>query len=194
MISCLVRSVTSCESFYQLSLAWLYTIRQAITHTSFYSLATTWHDNLQKAKVGISVSVPLPIGWWFVMIKARISADTIGWYIGYDKPISAYRLSVKFHRYANPVRKHLLYTFITLSFRTWRNLQLHLLLSNSFNLVRSVTHGLVNFPNLVVCIIKNQFIPKRSVIVFRVLEVLMVQVLLLTKIFSFFQISRKLRL
>ena len=35
-------------------------------------------------------------------MKARISADTIGRYIGCDKSISAYRLSVKFHRYANP--------------------------------------------------------------------------------------------
>ncbi len=39
-------------------------------------------------------------GWLFV--RARISADTIGRYIGGDKSISAYRLSVKFHRYANP--------------------------------------------------------------------------------------------
>ncbi len=39
-------------------------------------------------------------GW--LLIKARISADNIGRYIGYDKSISAYRLSVKFHRYANP--------------------------------------------------------------------------------------------
>ncbi len=34
--------------------------------------------------------------------KARISADSVGRYISYDKSISAYRLSVKFHRYANP--------------------------------------------------------------------------------------------
>ncbi len=38
----------------------------------------------------------------WILIKARISADTIGRYIGHDKSISAYRLSVKFHRYANP--------------------------------------------------------------------------------------------
>ncbi len=38
----------------------------------------------------------------WILIKAGISADTIGRYIGYDKSISAYRLSVKFHRYANP--------------------------------------------------------------------------------------------
>ena len=38
----------------------------------------------------------------WILIKARISADTIGRYIGYDKSISPYRLSVKFHRYANP--------------------------------------------------------------------------------------------
>ena len=35
-------------------------------------------------------------------MKARISADTIGRYIGNDNSISVYLLSVKFHRYANP--------------------------------------------------------------------------------------------
>ncbi len=38
----------------------------------------------------------------WILINAMISADTNGQYIGYDKSISAYRLSVKFHRYANP--------------------------------------------------------------------------------------------
>ncbi len=42
-------------------------------------------------------------GYAWILTKARISADTIGQYIGHDKSISAYRLSVKFHRYANPV-------------------------------------------------------------------------------------------
>ena len=42
----------------------------------------------------------------WILIKARILADSIGRYIGYDKSISAYRLSVKFHRYANPGYKY----------------------------------------------------------------------------------------
>ncbi len=43
---------------------------------------------------------------WRCLMKARISADTIGRYMGYAKSLSAYRLSVKFHRYANPAQSH----------------------------------------------------------------------------------------
>ena len=37
-----------------------------------------------------------------IFVKTRILADSIRQYIGYDKSILAYQLSVKFNRYANP--------------------------------------------------------------------------------------------
>ncbi len=52
--------------------------------------------------IGNLLVLPVCIRLCIATYKARISADSIGRYIGYDKSISAYRLSVKFHRYANP--------------------------------------------------------------------------------------------
>ncbi len=59
-------------------------------------------DIAHIGKTDISVSVIIPADNAWILIKARISADSIGRYIGYDNSILAYRLSVKFHRYANP--------------------------------------------------------------------------------------------
>ena len=69
-----------------------------------------WHIGIGRYEISVSVIIPAdtyrPIcntsDYAWILIKARISADTIGRYIGYDKPILAYRLSVKFLRYANP--------------------------------------------------------------------------------------------
>ncbi len=77
--------------------------------------------HIGKTDISVSVSIITDIYWpicnignllhiggyrtmWMDICKARISA--IGQYIGYDKSISAHRLSVKFHRYANPASSH----------------------------------------------------------------------------------------
>ncbi len=68
-----------------------------------------WHIGIgryspyrQNLYIGIGNHSCWYIDYAWVLYKARISADAISPYIGYDKSISAYRLSVKFHRYANP--------------------------------------------------------------------------------------------